>query len=132
VQVQSKRREAFRKVITRTFREGGAGSVDELSKRLDQAFGDEIPSSADTVARTESAMLIQDIKDTAAKDEGFTHKTWSTAGDLSVRASHAAIDGETVEIKAKFSNGLEYPSQMGGPPEEVINCRCDVVYRIMD
>ena len=114
------------------FRTAGAGDINEISRTLEAKFSSEIPSNADTVARTESAMLIQNVKDTAATDEGFTHKTWTTAGDLAVRASHAAIDNETVPISDKFSNGLMYPSQMGGPPEEVINCRCDVVYRVID
>jgi hypothetical protein len=132
VQVETARRESFRKSILEVFRTAGAGDITEISRTLEAKFGAEIPSNSDTVARTESAMLIQNVKETAASDEGFTHKTWTTAGDLSVRASHAAIDNETVAISDKFSNGLMYPSQMGGPPEEVINCRCDVVYRVID
>jgi len=132
VKVETARRESFRKSILEVFRTAGAGDITEISRTLEAKFGAEIPSNSDTVARTESAMLIQNVKETAASDEGFTHKTWTTAGDLSVRASHAAIDNETVAISDKFSNGLMYPSQMGGPPEEVINCRCDVVYRVMD
>lgn len=132
VKVETNRREAFRSALIEVFRTAGAGDITEISRTLEAKFASEIPSNADTVARTESAMLIQNVKETAAGDEGFTHKTWTTAGDLSVRASHAAIDNETVPISDKFSNGLMYPSQMGGPPEEVINCRCDVVYRVID
>lgn len=132
VKVEKARRAAFRSILIKAFEEKGAGSIDDISRRLEKAFGEEIPSSADTVARTESAMLVQDVKSSAATEEGFTHKTWTTSGDGAVRESHARIDGETVILSAKFSNGLDYPSQMGGPAEEVINCRCDVVYRIMD
>jgi HK97 family phage portal protein len=132
VKVETNRREAFRSALVDVFRTAGAGDINEISRTLEAKFSSEIPSNADTVARTESAMLIQNVKETAATDEGFTHKTWTTAGDLAVRASHAAIDNETVPISDKFSNGLMYPSQMGGPPEEVINCRCDVVYRVID
>lgn len=57
-------------------------------------------------------------------------KRWDTERDGRVRATHRAADGQTVELYAPFVVGdfpLLFPGDPMGPPEEVINCRCDVV-----
>lgn len=54
-------------------------------------------------------------------------KTWHTGPNP--RDSHAAIDGETVDIDDKFSNGLEWPHSYG-PVEEVAGCNCWVTVNI--
>ncbi len=51
-------------------------------------------------------------------------KMWSATMDSRTRDSHAVLDGETVELDEKFSNGLIYPGDPDGAPGEVYNCRC--------
>ena len=52
-------------------------------------------------------------------------KTWNvTSGNP--RASHAAMDGETVGINDTFSNGLDWPGAMGADADEVAGCQCSV------
>lgn len=60
----------------------------------------------------------------AGKVIGATQKRWQTNSGSS-RDSHAALNGETVDIDARFSNGLRYPGSPG-PPEETVNCLCSV------
>ena len=52
---------------------------------------------------------------------------WITAEDERVRASHAELHGEVVEVGGAFSNGLKYPGDRSGPIEEWVNCRCVTV-----
>lgn len=56
-------------------------------------------------------------------------KTWHT-GD-NPRPSHAAMDGETVGIDDKFSNGMSWPHEYGDA-DEVAGCNCwcsvEVIY----
>ena len=47
-------------------------------------------------------------------------KTWISAGDDRVREEHMSIDGESVPLDGKFSNGLD------GPSEPM--CRCVLVF----
>ena len=54
-------------------------------------------------------------------------KQWEATPDGRTRDSHQDIDGETVGIHEEFSNGLDYPGDPGGAPEEVYNCRCTMV-----
>lgn len=61
----------------------------------------------------------------AMTDKGG-YKRWVAVMDERTRVSHASINGEVVEVEEPFSNGLMYPGDPSGPPEEVYNCRCKV------
>ena len=56
-------------------------------------------------------------------------KRWMATLDDRTRDSHRDMDGETVDMDEKFSNGLMYP---GDPATndfaEICNCRCTMVY----
>lgn len=52
------------------------------------------------------------------------HKVWIATPDERTRESHLELDGEEVEVDEPFSNGLMYPGDPNGDPEEVYNCRC--------
>jgi hypothetical protein len=49
---------------------------------------------------------------------------WNTSQDDRVRDSHAEIEGQVRALGEEFDNGLLYPGDPSGPPEEIINCRC--------
>lgn len=51
-------------------------------------------------------------------------KRWVATLDSATRESHKRVDGEVVDYKDTFSNGLEYPADPAGSPAEVYNCRC--------
>lgn len=55
---------------------------------------------------------------------GRATKTWRVNSG-NPRASHAAMDGETVPIDDVFSNGMEYPGGIGDV-EEVAGCQCSL------
>ena len=78
---------------------------------------------ADTIARTELGGVINDSRTEGFTSVGFKQHSWLSARDGSVRPTHT-IDGETVEIGKRFSNGLLYPNDPGGAADEVCNCRC--------
>ncbi len=51
-------------------------------------------------------------------------EVWSCTHDSRTRDSHALMDGEERGENGLFSNGLAYPGDPAGEPEEVYNCRC--------
>lgn len=53
-------------------------------------------------------------------------QVWQATLDGRTRHSHAAIDGEQIEVGGTFSNGCKYPGDPNGAPEEVYNCRCTI------
>lgn len=60
-------------------------------------------------------------------DQGVVQKkVWIATPDDRTRESHIEIDGEEVDVDDNFSNGLAYPADPSGEPEEVWNCRCSI------
>jgi HK97 family phage portal protein len=87
---------------------------------------------ATRIARTETLTASSVGQAAAMKDAEKAigeklKKMWLTVGDNRVRDEHVKVEGEIVESDEKFSNGLMYPRQPGGEPENVINCRCSWV-----
>jgi SPP1 gp7 family putative phage head morphogenesis protein len=83
------------------------------------------------IARTETTRVQnwakQDSYDHAAKRGLPLMKRWVSTLDDATRDRHADLDGETVPQDKPFSNGLMYPGDQSGPPEETINCRCSMI-----
>ena len=68
----------------------------------------------------------QDSYARATADGIILQKEWISTNDSRTRHSHAVLDGEIVDQDKKFDNGLMYPGDPNGRPEEVYNCRCTV------
>lgn len=68
----------------------------------------------------------QDSYARAEADGIILERTWLATNDSRTRHSHAVLDGETRPIDTPFSNGLMYPGDPNGRPEETWNCRCTV------
>lgn len=109
-------------------------SMPDLAKRLAETVGDKDKVGAMRNARTmttgaQNAGRVDSYK--RAVDMGIkTKERWIAVLDEKTRHSHRQLDGEMVEVGEKFSNGLRYPGEPGGAPEEVYNCRCRIVSAI--
>jgi HK97 family phage portal protein len=79
-----------------------------------------------TIARTETTGAMNSAASQYYKEAGITKTQWLVA-DGEARETHLAANGEKVPQGSKFSNGLLYPGDPGGLPEEVVNCRCTVL-----
>lgn len=109
---------------------------DEIALDIIDEVDDMNMSRARTIARTETAVAMQtgqyeEMSD-ASESLGVTlTKTWMATEDERTRDTHADADGQTVGLDEPFEVGeseLMYPSDPDGPAEEVINCRCAVLY----
>lgn len=63
----------------------------------------------------------------AARAAQLTKKTWRTTSS-NPRPTHAALNGETVGIKDRFSNGLRWPGDPEGSADETAGCQCRVEF----
>lgn len=87
---------------------------------------------ASTIARTEliaaqNGGSLAGVRITGAA----THKTWLATIDTRTRVPHILAHGEAVRIDQTFSvdgEPLHYPGDPSGQPENVINCRCTMLY----
>ncbi len=83
------------------------------------------------IARTEAVGSLNQGEFIRARESGvFMSKGWLHSGNRrDPRMNHIAMDGETVNMEARFSNGLLHPGdQTAGLPGEVVNCGCSVEY----
>lgn len=86
---------------------------------------------ARTIVRTESVRAMNYAQLKAADDENYeVEKQWIAIEDQRTRIAHthAGVDGERRDLYDEFSNGLLFPGDPSGPPEQTINCRCTLGY----
>lgn len=89
--------------------------------------------TATMLARTDLIGLANGGSIVAAREvlpPGST-KTWLATPDDRTRETHVEADGQTVPMDGQFDVGgelLDYPGDPAGSDEEVINCRCTVLY----
>ena len=122
--------ETLRRISHSTMRVIEQGkTVDDLAKTIGSMFTDMAKTRALTIAQTEIGMAqttgefiaVQSISENAD-----LVKIWSNSRDDRVRPSHQIR--EVREINERFSNGLLFPLEPGAPAEEVVNCRCTLLW----
>jgi HK97 family phage portal protein len=126
-------RERIRKSLAKAIND--KATVQQITERIRKQFKFARARSL-TIARTETAQTSSGVRFLAMKKEGISRHRWIPANDDEVRESHARaqLDPEawTVKVGTQFPNGLTHPSEVGGPAEEVINCRCVAVPVVED
>ncbi|MBI4231176.1 MAG: hypothetical protein HY608_10110, partial [Planctomycetes bacterium] len=103
-------------------------TVSELQDRVRRVFNF-ASSRALAIARTETAQAASGSRFLAMRREGVEMHEWITARDEVVRETHTRNEqAGPIPVGTPFpGNGLRYPSELGGPAREVINCRCVAV-----
>jgi hypothetical protein len=109
--------------------EQGLG-VREIADLIDNlVFGGTAEMRATRIARTESIGALNQGEYLTAQDAGiFRDKEWLSQGDDRVRLEHEALDGVRIPIAGEFAPGLAHPGDQRAGPEQVINCRCTLLY----
>ena len=100
-------------------------SMDKIAKRLrnvQEMNKTQAIRSARTIVTGAENKGRQDSYARAEADGIILQKEWLATNDGRTRHSHAALDGAIVDQDKKFDNGLMYPGDPSGRPEEVYNC----------
>lgn len=109
-------------------------SIPNISKRLsavlDMNKTSAIRNARTTVTSAQNKGRMDMLHDAAEKGV-IMRKGWSAHIDGRERASHAALDGDFVGIDEEFANGLMYPGDPDGEPEELYGCRCALIYDVV-
>lgn len=112
---------------------------EELAERIEELFSEEGVATWDgrgmVVARTEAiaahnAGTYAGFLSMAEFDPQPWEKAWLSTADTRTRPTHDRADQQRVKLTQMFRVGrarLLYPGDPGGPPEEVIQCRCTLL-----
>ena len=93
--------------------------MDKIAGRLSNVIG------MDWTAAIRNARTMVTGAENKGRQDSYA-KEWISTHDSRTRHSHAVLDGAIVDQDKKFDNGLMYPGDPNGRPEEVWNCRCSV------
>lgn len=114
-------------------------NVEQIAERVDHTLSytdsERWPNRARVIAQTETTRAYGAGTLAAGMEQARVTgrrlmKRWDTEHDARVRQSHREVDGETLELWYPFyvdGIPLMFPGDPVGPPESVINCRCDLV-----
>ena len=103
--------------------------MDKIASRLSKVIGMNETAAirnARTIVTGAENKGRQDSYKRAEADGIILQKEWIATNDGRTRHSHAMLDGAVVDQDKKFDNGLMFPGDPSGRPEEVWNCRCTV------
>ena len=108
-------------------------SMDDVAKRLQRVTemnrNAAIRNARTAVTGAENAGRISGFE--RAENMGIKMlKQWMATHDSRTRHSHRDLDGEEVEVKEEFGNGLMYPGDPDGDASETYNCRCALIAQV--
>lgn len=111
-----------------------AGDPPEVVARaiMEATAGAVARNRALNIAITETHSAATYASDKAADATGLTlEREWATVRDARARESHVTADGQRRSAEKPFNVGghkLMRPGDPDGPAEEVVRCRCVVLY----
>ena len=114
-------------------------SVPQVANRVDRVLtftgSENWPNRARVIAQTETTRAYGAGTLAAGFEQArvtgrVLRKRWDATRDNRVRPGHREVDGDTVQLWMPFyvdGVPLMFPGDPTGPPETVINCRCDLM-----
>lgn len=131
----------FDRTILRSIRDNvplTAEQVDKMIERYAQRF---LQYRAEVIARTEALRsthegvdeMYRQAVDLGQIDPRGLRRTWVTAGDERVRASHARLNGIEQPLGEPWqadAGPLMFPGDPNAPASETVQCRCIISTRV--
>jgi hypothetical protein len=103
------------------------GTDETLADDLDHVFTEAIETRAPVASTTMSTMLGAWAATEMARQllsDKSPKKTWLSSGKATSR--HSGMNGETVSVDARFSNGANWPGDPVLGADGVANCACSI------
>jgi uncharacterized protein with gpF-like domain len=102
-------------------------SIPKIAQRLQNVCGSNravaIRNARTMITASQNSGRIAGFRQ-AESDGVIMKKVWIATEDSRTRKSHLSINNEMQDNNKPFSNGLMFPGDWRGRPEEVYNCRC--------
>lgn len=102
-------------------------SIPKIAQRLQNVCGSNravaIRNARTMITASQNSGRIAGFRQVES-DGVIMKKVWIATEDSRTRKSHLSINNEMQDNDKPFSNGLMFPGDWSGRPEEVYNCRC--------
>ena len=117
-------------------------SSDRIDTMVDRYRERLLAARAETVARTEAGRVVEETRylaalqasDSASVPRSQAVKQWVSTNDERTRDTHASMDGQARLIDDYFDSPggakLLHPHDDDAPPNETINCRCQIAHHL--
>lgn len=109
-------------------------SIPKIAQRLQNVCGSNravaIRNARTMITASQNSGRIAGFRQ-AERDGVIMKKVWIATEDSRTRKSHLSINNEMQDNDKPFSNGLMFPGDWRGRPEEVYNCRCTLGAEIL-
>lgn len=142
---RSLRNRRYDKMLKRAIADGKPLPADVIDRMVDGYASKALKYRSETIARTEALRalhagqhaLFNRYVNTGLLRSDQVRRTWHNSGDSKVRDAHWQViaqnpDGVALNEPFKTPLGpLMYPGDPDGLPENIINCRCVAIYRII-
>jgi hypothetical protein len=144
VNVSNTTKRQIRAVMTDAMAEETPPPVKVANAIRKQTRGRIARNRADTIARTEMHAASTSAQDIALQQSGIEFvRQWVSAHDGRVRGTgsdktdHRSTNNQKVGMKERFAvarldgkppNKMKFPGDPAGPADQVVNCRCVIVY----
>lgn len=115
--------------INDTTRDAIAGALagDDPGDAVKRIFEVLVGARAAQIVESQTSAISGFASRDVAKHGGYATKTWVVAS-ARPRASHAALDGVSVDIDGTFPNGARWPGDSSLPDDERAGCTCDMTF----
>jgi len=132
--IQKTTRENIQRAIRKGIAEGE--SHRQIAKRIRNTGKITNGIRARTIAITEThTAAVKSVDAAIASTRIEMEREWVATLDERVRDSHADADGQRTTQDGEFvvnGEGLKYPGDPSGSAENIINCRCVVIYHTLN
>lgn len=111
--------------------------MDRIAEKVRGTYADRRQGWVGRIVTTNVVGAMNEASLVAARSAGCDRKQWLSSHDARVRDTHVKADGQIQPIGEPFELGgfadhpparLDYPGDPDGPPQEVINCRCTLLF----
>lgn len=139
---RARRDKRFDRTIAKASREEQAPPAETVRKAVDAYQRRLLQLRGEMIGRTESLSALnaaqyealQQAVDSGQLQASQIRRVWSSAGDLRVRHTHRALDGDTAGLNEPFRSPsgalIRFPGDPQAPAAERINCRCWTMPRV--
>lgn len=102
--------------------------IPQIEKRVRKVFGIAKKSRSTNIARTEVIGASNyGAHESYVQSGVVAEEEWLATKDQKTRDAHYDMDGERKQLDATFSNGLRFPGDPRGSPEQICQCRCTIL-----